>query len=589
MITAVRELGSFALNYSGKDSLSALTEVINAENYPYMLVIELEEKEPYGFLSISVEDMNAGGVGRYIYRQGSSRGSNYSPTAIITDIDKTLPIKIIGWFNAVSKQKLMFSKEEQSCLEMVKGSLEKSQNKIKTEITERIKDIGKGCGLTLRIGGEYLSEVAVFRNAFMQLVSTKEDSISAPDKLCSLCGKIKSKVSAGAPAYKFYTIDKPGMISGHFMPEKSWRNYPVCQECSRALDEGKRVTEQNLKFSFYGLPYILVPKFLSGKPSEYILRIITGNRMDKDIKIKTATGQKLINTEDCMLHILAREQDNLTYNFLFSKKSNSAERILLLVEDVLPSRLRALFAAKSKVDHVFMDDPFHLGKVRSFFSKSDESKRDNDLDKYFLEIIDKIFKGLPLSMSFLATHFMREIRRDFNNQEGALFKVRNAMQSVIFFANLNMLGQREVNMTETIFDHVFKKYESQLNTQEKRGIFLLGALTKMLLNIQYRKRQSQPFLKQLMGLKMDSRNIIGLLPKIKSKLFEYDSLSKAKAQLIEVISRLLLESPTKWRISVDEINFYFVCGMSLYKEINVVLYGKEEEESEEEEVVVDVN
>lgn len=42
MITAVRELGTFALNKSGKDSLSALTEVINADNYPYMLVIELK-------------------------------------------------------------------------------------------------------------------------------------------------------------------------------------------------------------------------------------------------------------------------------------------------------------------------------------------------------------------------------------------------------------------------------------------------------------------------------------------------------------------------------------------------------------------
>lgn len=297
---------------------------------------------------------------------------------------------------------------------------------------EKLQDIGKNCGLTLKIGGKYLSELVIFRKAFTQLVSAKEDSISAPDKLCSLCGKRKIKVSAGAPAYKFYTIDKPGMISGHFIEEKSWRNYPVCQECSRALDEGKRITERNLKFSFYGLSYALIPKFLFGKPSEIILKIITGNRMDKNIKIKTETGQKLVKTEDSILHILAQEQDNLMYNFLFSKKSNNAERILLLVEDVLPSRLRALFAAKGKVDSVFVDDPFHLGKVRNFFAKSDEGKRDNDLDKYFLEIIDKTFKGLPISIPFLATHFMREIRRDFNNQEGALFKVGNAIQTVMF-------------------------------------------------------------------------------------------------------------------------------------------------------------
>lgn len=586
MISAVRELGTFALKKSSKDSLTALTAAINADNYPYMLVIELEEHEPCEYICVSVEDMNAKGAGKYLYRQGSSRGSNYSPTAIITEIEKTLPIKIIGWFNSVNKQKSMFSKEELDYFEIIKKSLEKNQATIESEIVERLQDIGKNCGLTLKIGGKYLSEIAVFKDAFMRLVTAKEDSISAPNKLCSLCGERKTKVSAGAPAYKFYTIDKPGMISGHFMREKSWRNYPVCQECARALDEGKRITEQNLKFSFYGLTYTLIPKFISGKPSELILKMMTGKWMDKNIKIKTETGRKLVTTEDSMLHILARESDNLMYNFLFSKKSNRAERILLLVEDVLPSRLRALFAAKDKVDSVFKDDPFHLGKVRGFFAKSDEGRRENDLDKYFLEIIDKTFKGLPVSMPFLATHFMREIRRDFNNQEGALFKVGNAMQTVMFFATLNMLSPKEVTMTETIFDPVFKKYEAQLDSREKRGIFLLGSLVKMLLNIQYATRHSQPFLSQLMGLKMDERSIKGLLPKVTNKLLEYKRLDTQKAKLAEVIAQYFMESSKNWRLPVDELNYYFVCGMHLYKEINVLLYGQEDVNEEDEEAHV---
>lgn len=153
--------------------------------------------------------MNAGGAGRYIYRQGSSRGSNYSPTAIITDIKKTLPIKIIGWFNSVSKRKLMFSTEEQGHLKIIKASLEKNQAKIESEIIEKLQDIGKSCGLTLKIGGKYISEVAVFRKAFMQLVSAKEDSISASDKLCSLCGQRKIKVSAVLPLISFILLISP--------------------------------------------------------------------------------------------------------------------------------------------------------------------------------------------------------------------------------------------------------------------------------------------------------------------------------------------------------------------------------------------
>lgn len=133
-------------------------------------------------------------------------------------------------------------------------------------------------------------------------------------------------------------------------------------------------------------------------------------------------------------------------------------------------------------------------------------------------------------------------------------------------------------MTPTIFDPIFARYGSQLDTSEKRGIFLLGALSKMLLNAQYTERKSQPFLVQLMGLKMDERNIKGLLAKVENKFREYNRFDKGKAQVAEAISRLFMESPVKWRMSVDELNFYFVCGMNLYNEVNVLLYGSKEEE-----------
>lgn len=114
--------------------------------------------------------------------------------------------------------------------------------------------------------------------------------------------------------------------------------------------------------------------------------------MDRDIKLNTPAGTKLTTFEDDILDILAEEQDTMTMQFLFLKKEQSAERILLLIEDVLPSRLRTLFEAKVKVDKAFPSFPFHLGRIRTFFAKSDEGKKENDLDKYFLEMIDKVFK-----------------------------------------------------------------------------------------------------------------------------------------------------------------------------------------------------
>lgn len=574
MISAVKDLGLLALKESGKDVLTILTQTISQSNYPYMLIIELEGDAPYRFKRLDLEETNSGGSSKYLYRKGSSRGTNFSPTALITEAERTFQLKILDWFRMAERQSL--DPAEQQMLKSIKETLEEHKDEIIASIQARIADL-KQAGLTLKIGGKYLEEIAVFRKVFLQLVAAKEDSISAEDKICSVCGERKPKVSAGAPAYKFYTIDKPGFITGHFVRENSWRNFPVCSECSLALDEGKMILEQYFKFSFYGLSYYLIPKFLLGSPSPLIVRIITGE-MEKDIRLNARSGQKLTNLEDDILDYLAEEQDTISLYFLFLRQQQGAERILLLIEDVLPSRLRALFKAKMEVDKVFSQHPFHLGRIRTFFAKSDNGKRDNDLDNYFMEIIDRIFKGLSVSLPFLTNHFMREIRRDFNEGKLDSPKIVDAMETLEFFTHLKMLRRKEVTMATTIFDPIFVKYGSQLDSPEKRAVFLLGALTRMLLNVQYAERKSQPFLANLMGLKMDQQRIKGLLPKVINKLQEYDRFDKGKALLAETISRLFMESSPKWHMTIDELNFYFVCGMNLYNEINLAIYGEKEEE-----------
>lgn len=575
MISAVRELGLLSLKMTGKDVLAALTETINPGKYPNMFVIEIQkENNNYSFTNLDLEETNCTGAGSYLYRKGPPNGANFSPTALITEPEKTFQVKILGWFRTA--EKLSLSQADQEMITSVKKVLEAQQQRIVALLKENLADIKGSTGLTLKIGDYYLQDMTAFRDIFLQLVAIKEDSISAQEKVCSVCGQRKAKVSAGAPAYKFYTIDKPGFITGHFIKENSWRNYPVCSECSLALDEGKRILEENFRFSFYGLSYYLVPQFILNEPSPFILSILAGE-MEKNVKLNDSAGSKLTTYEDDILYELASEKDTMTLNFLFLRKEQSSERILLLVEDVLPSRLRNLFNAKVAVDRIFPQQPFHLGRVRTFFAKSDEAKRDNDLDKYFIEMIDKIFKGLPVAMSFLATHFMREIRRDFNNGNINSFKMLDAVETMLFFAHLNMLGGREATMSTTIFDPIFDRFANQLDTPEKRGVFLLGALTRMLLNVQYMERKAQPFLVNLMGLKMDLRQVKGLLPKVINKFQEYKRFDKGKAQLSETISVLLLESDQNWRMTVDELNFCFVCGMNLYNEANMILYGNKEE------------
>jgi len=120
----------------------------------------------------------------------------------------------------------------------------------------------------------------------------------------------------------------------------------------------------------------------------------------------------------------------------------NAKRILLLIEDVFPSRIKQLFEAKDFVDSVFKDieSGFTFGTVRTFFSKSDDNKRNNDLNKYFLETVDKIFRGMPIKFSFLVKFYMNNVRNSFINDNYFSFRVKDAMMFTLFLEKLKMLN-----------------------------------------------------------------------------------------------------------------------------------------------------
>lgn len=139
-------------------------------------------------------------------------------------------------------------------------------------------------------------------------------------------------------------------------------------------------------------------------------------------------------------------------------------------------------------------------------------------------------------------------------------------------------------MEPRLFDDLFKKYEPTFEAPVKRGLFLLGALTELLLRRQFKDRGSKPFMKELKGLKMDQRDFIGLLPKIQNKLEEYNAFDKGKRLLAEEVSHYLLLAGDNWKMGIDEMNFYFSCGMNLVSEVASIIYPDKESIKEEIEV-----
>lgn len=102
--------------------------------------------------------------------------------------------------------------------------------------------------------------------------------------------------------------------------------------------------------------------------------------------------------------------------------------------------------------------------------------------------------------------------------------------------------------------------ESLLNSPDKKASFLLGALTKRLLNVQYRELGSNPFYNKLWGLSLDQKKIKKLYPMVINKLREYNI---AYLELEENISKNLINSESNWKLNRDETSYFFVLGFTM--------------------------
>lgn len=589
MITAVRDLGEWIQSYEQKEPLDVLIEPINRENYPYAVLLSIQGDE----WDIELEECDPRTSTKYLYRRKGSTGANYSPTAMVTEIKQTFEMRFEAWFKKFTK-KLKKKTEDNAIVFHIANIIEKDKDAIINAMLEKLDGESKGVFLSLKINGKYLKEIPIFVKLFLESVNEKVLKKSSYDRMCSVCGKEKDLVISGASAFKFYTEDKPGYISGGFDSQKSWRNYPVCMDCNLYLIDGKRFIEENLKFSFYGLSYHLIPHFIFGGMDlkEEIIDILTDGEKRQNLQ-----SQKMRDTlagENDILDLLKDEDDHLTVHLLFLKKTNAAERILLLIQSVFPSRLREIFAAKARVEQRFrLPDgelsAYNFSRIRPFFSKSDKNSRNSDLDMYFLEITNAVFLGKPLDIRFLATFFMKEIRSEFHHLEqedkGLRQRMKDSLMNVLFFTELGILPVEEGDiMSNSRFAPIYETYGPHLNRPEKKALFLLGCLTQMLLKVQQDIRGSQPFTKRLKGLRMLEADFKGLLPNIFEKLKEYEGEEKYKkyqrnlATLLgEEISSLLLKSDEGWKLSVDEMNFYFVTGMYLQSNVFSMLFNENEE------------
>jgi CRISPR-associated protein Csh1 len=590
MLTAVKDIGEFIINKQGKELLHVLVQNPNAGgNYTKVAVILFEQTDTeIQYQGVEVEEFDPDKINRYLYRRGTPRGANFSPGALLTDqVEKTFDTKILRWYTALFKKKnLPITKEEKTCLKDMENLLKINRDDMIVKIKEFRDKIPKkqGIFITFKIkkNGQwlYLGQIDVFKKLLQYQVNEKDLKLSSQNRICSICGEQKETVIGNLNTYKFYTLDKPGFISGGFNEKNAWKNFPVCLECKLAIEEGRKYIEKELIFQFFGIWYQLIPRFI-WQEEKIIEETLEGlKEIANKINVQEEKTEGIRNNEEELLSVLKDMNDRVTFDLLFLQKSHAAERILLLVGDVTPSYLRSMFYAKKEVESEF-GEPFSFRTVRNFFMKSDENSNMYDLDKYFLDISNKMFKGQPIDIHFLIRFLMMKIRSALINDTYFHFVVRDGRKVISFLYRLQLIEMEvdlmENTMNNRAFDELFEQYGPSFATPLKRGLILLGSLNELLLRKQYSLRDAKPYMKYLKSLRMTERDFKGLLPKVQSKLEEYGSFDEQKRLLAKEAANYLLLSGDNWKMSTDELNFYFAAGMNLVDEVCDVIYQNTEQ------------
>lgn len=579
-------------------------------NIRNVITIDLRcDHDSYSFINVDIEEFRQKYLLKYLYRRGSARGADITPTSKFAgDIAKTFKNKILKSVQDISKdgKNLGIDSVEQSKVQLIEKALSQDKDLIIKKLRSKSEEIGEREGAILTLvfheNGEkrYIGDVDLFKKALMSKAKEKYfkqygKKALSKNKNCFVCQGKKSEVFGFVNTYNFYTVDKPGFVTGGFNQKDAWKNYPVCLDCAGNLELGKKYLSKNLIFNFYGYRYILIPKFFSDKIIEDTLEALESTFEHRNSAMIQTTFERtyinrLTDAEDEILELISESKYYVSFDLLFYQEKQAAFNILLHVEDVLPSRFRRLFDVKARLDQIDIFKElvypktgeralfFNFGVLRKFFPYVSKTQ---SYDKNFLELTGKIFSFKLVDYHFVLNAIVRALRSRFVNDAYLKVDCLAGYLLLNYLADLKILskggksmkiqpieelkdtfGSDDTSISEKI-DLFFESHSGFFDNAQKKVCFLVGFLVQQLLLKQMdRYDGAKPFMKKLQGLRLTEPILKRLSYEAQNKLEQYDQ-NKYYINIESAISQYMIVAGSKWSITNDEINFYFTMGMNL--------------------------
>ncbi len=612
---AVAAIGRLALQKSGQAEPYQLyvENMFPGVNYDMLLAV-FSFRDEGGQLACNFEGVDTEKVSettyrKYLYRKGASSGGDVTFTTKSGDLAKKMNTLAGNQLKkAIALCRVANLHRDLAMLLALQYRLTLDYDAVLLALQTAYKQMDKkrqqksGLSVRLEFNGEqrHLVDFLVFRHQLVlhgtvgksERGSGKSKTVSqGTNELCSICLTQKPMLYGFASPFKYSSVDKPGMVSGFFSQRNNWKNYPICSDCSLEFEYGQKYVAQKLKRYFYGSSYFAIPKTVlrtDTKGLEKALLLIT------KLEFQLDEAAKERRAEDRIMQMIGEEDNYFTLNLLFFEENQTTKaiKIKLLLEEILPSRFRKLFSeipAKVNPDPLYKaayrikKEPHNLTLSFGIFKQFYEDD--------FYSIVNDIFVGKPINRQTLYSRFMAQIRASYYKTSfidnvpqtpGLLVLKAHLLLNYLTELSLTTINQNVTMQTEatpdggraeeefgrafdgTLFRQFVADNPKFLDDNYKVGIFAVGVLVRLMLNIQKYDLGGTPFEKKLKGYNLNPESLKTVYLETMAKLAQYRKYGKRYDELSRIISEyFMLNSHQLPTVSNNEISFYFVAGMEM--------------------------
>jgi|GEM_PF-4920100 len=599
MLKSIVQLGKIRSKESNGNALVDLCEPITKAKYDTITVINVElEKDTYKWKGVSMSEVSWEEQYKLLHKQFRSNIPNASPTARYSD--KCLDNKFYGFFqkilkdysdspwindfNTISQVVQLHKKDIEEYIANKKRNFDSKRTVITLTFTDKNNSI------------YYVADIDFFVEIFEKEMERQQSKYMGKG-VCSICGK-EDRIYGGVFPFKFFITDKVGFLN-RLNAQSSIENFPVCADCMHYLQLGKWYIDEHLYKTFVkDLKYYLIPEVFEEQNMATVISIIEDAESKNNLSEKEL--KDFADREQDLLNIFSDPQykdDSFSLNFLFTVKSNSAEKILAYIHDIVPSRLSYIYSKMDDTNATFQflnGRPFNFSTIREFYvldeskkhDKKDKDKKQMKLDEEFVSVLEKIFYLTPIGPRYIHEIIRERAVKEFKKmlkkeQDGLFWAVRDGLEMLYFFEQLGIL-QNNLKLTEVKnnmdterYDKVFEEHFPLFNTAEKRWVFLLGVAARIIMDEQKNKYGQETLHDWFKNFEMRKDDFVRLQEKMYFKAKQYDIIQDVDP-IFEgsyLYFSLIHEEKNLEKMSVAELNNYFLAGIYLSWNFRKYLFG----------------